>query len=144
MAAVRQLMLEHGGAAEASQSSVLRPMVRPELAIVELPFWKIEERLLAYDSLPGMPAPGERRDAKMDLTWILVGFDHKSMSSPDQALNTAKEPFFPVEVMDLAKKIRDTADEALLLPLLLLLLLLLPPQLAILLPLMLLLLVLLF
>ena len=135
---MRQLMLEHGGAAEASQSIVLCPMVKPELAIVELPFWKIEERLLAYDSLPGMPAPGERRDAKMDLTWILVGFDHKSMSYPDQAFNTAKEPFFPVEVMDLAKKIRDTADEALLLPLLLL-----PPQLAVLRPLLLLLLVLL-
>ena len=98
---------------------------------MELPISKIEERLLAYDGLPGMPAQGERRDAKMDLTWILVGFDHKSMSYPDQAFNTAKEPFFPVEVMDLAKKIWDTANEALLLPLLL------PPQLAVPLPLLL-------
>ena len=99
VAALRQLMLEHHDGAAVSTAPC--PMFKPEIALVELPFWTIEERALAQISLPGMPTRGERRDAQKDLTWILAGFDGKSMSYPGQAFNTAEVPFFTVEVMAL-------------------------------------------
>ena len=71
--------------------------------------------MIQGEALPGMPAAGEGKDVMKDLTWMFLGFNARAMTYPEQAFNNSQNPFFPLEVMQGAQKIRDIADEVLLL-----------------------------
>ena len=117
VAAVRQLMLEHGGvaAAAASHVTVLCPMVKPELAheasILEDRGAVAGPRQLARHA-GAREVEGRQGGPDLDVGRLRPQF----MTYPDQAFNSSSQPFFPVEVMDLAKEVQDTCDEALLEP----------------------------
>ena len=93
-------------------STVHGPRVQSAM-LMELPWWKLTDRLAKQEDLPGLPSKGETINCQDDLTWCIFGYEPRNGSYPEQEFNGPDEPFFPMEMMELAKKCRDTLGQAL-------------------------------